>query len=188
MNMRFDGILKSWNDQRGFGFITPKQGGQDIFVHILVFPRDGLQPRPGEALSFQIEVTSDGKKQAVGIRRPQDAAPGLRPKPKPARLGRYTRTIAMLVIVAVGVYGYQTYLHKVAPGNLGQGNLLVVGGEPPPLARTLNVRCDGRTHCSQMTSCSEAIFFLQNCPAVEMDGNHDGVPCEQQWCTSAFSR
>lgn len=43
-------------------------------------------------------------------------------------------------------------------------------------------RCDGRTHCSQMSSCAEATFFLRNCPGVKMDGNNDGVPCEQQWC------
>lgn len=42
--------------------------------------------------------------------------------------------------------------------------------------------CDGRTYCSQMTSCDEATFFLRNCPGVKMDGNNDGVPCEQQWC------
>jgi hypothetical protein len=43
-------------------------------------------------------------------------------------------------------------------------------------------RCDGRTHCSQMTSCEEATYFLQNCPGVKMDGEGDGVPCEKQWC------
>jgi len=43
-------------------------------------------------------------------------------------------------------------------------------------------RCDGRTHCSQMRSCDEARFFLENCPGVQMDGNRDGVPCERQWC------
>jgi negative regulator of sigma E activity len=42
--------------------------------------------------------------------------------------------------------------------------------------------CDGRTHCSQMRSCAEATFFLQNCPNTQMDGNNDGEPCEQQWC------
>ena len=42
--------------------------------------------------------------------------------------------------------------------------------------------CDGRTHCSQMTSCAEAEYFLQNCPGVKMDGNNDGEPCEGQWC------
>ncbi len=47
-------------------------------------------------------------------------------------------------------------------------------------------QCDGRTHCSQMTSCDEAKYFLLNCPGVEMDGNNDGVPCERQWCRSPF--
>lgn len=43
-------------------------------------------------------------------------------------------------------------------------------------------RCDGRTYCSQMTSCNEAKFFLRNCPGTKMDGDNDGVPCERQWC------
>ncbi len=43
-------------------------------------------------------------------------------------------------------------------------------------------RCDGRTHCSQMTSCDEATWFLKNCPNTKMDGDSDGVPCETQWC------
>jgi len=43
-------------------------------------------------------------------------------------------------------------------------------------------KCDGRTHCSQMTSCEEATFFLRNCPGVKMDGEGDGIPCEKQWC------
>lgn len=42
--------------------------------------------------------------------------------------------------------------------------------------------CDGRQYCSQMTSCAEAKAFLQNCPGMKMDGNHDGIPCETQWC------
>jgi hypothetical protein len=43
-------------------------------------------------------------------------------------------------------------------------------------------RCDGRIHCSQMTSCPEAQYFLSNCPGVKMDGDGDGIPCEDQWC------
>jgi hypothetical protein len=42
--------------------------------------------------------------------------------------------------------------------------------------------CDGRTYCSQMTSCAEATYFLEHCANVKMDGDHDGVPCESQWC------
>lgn len=47
-------------------------------------------------------------------------------------------------------------------------------------ARTYS--CDGRQHCSQMTSCEEATYFLRNCPGTKMDGDNDGIPCEQQWC------
>ncbi len=47
---------------------------------------------------------------------------------------------------------------------------------------TNRFQCDGRMHCSQMRSCEEATFFLNNCPNTKMDGNHDGVPCEKQWC------
>ncbi|MBL8355675.1 MAG: excalibur calcium-binding domain-containing protein [Delftia acidovorans] len=42
--------------------------------------------------------------------------------------------------------------------------------------------CDGRMHCSQMTSCEEAKFFLRNCPNTKMDGDGDGIPCERQLC------
>jgi hypothetical protein len=43
-------------------------------------------------------------------------------------------------------------------------------------------KCDGRKYCSEMTSCEEAKFFLENCPGVAMDGDNDGIPCEKQWC------
>ena len=44
--------------------------------------------------------------------------------------------------------------------------------------------CDGRQYCSQMTSCEEAKYFLDNCtdPKPKMDGDKDGIPCEKQWC------
>ena len=55
----------------------------------------------------------------------------------------------------------------------------------PPTASTSSssFSCDGRKHCSQMKSCAEAHFFLANCPGVKMDGDKDGIPCEEQWCT-----
>ena len=42
--------------------------------------------------------------------------------------------------------------------------------------------CDGRTRCPEMHSCEEATWFLRNCPGMKMDGDHDGAPCEDQWC------
>ena len=43
--------------------------------------------------------------------------------------------------------------------------------------------CDGRKRCTQMKSCAEAKYFLANCPSVKMDGDKDGIPCEEQWCS-----
>ncbi|MET1058836.1 MAG: DUF1294 domain-containing protein [Nocardioides sp.] len=37
---RHQGILADWNDDRGFGFITPAAGGPRAFVHVSAFPRD----------------------------------------------------------------------------------------------------------------------------------------------------
>ncbi|MCK4493386.1 MAG: excalibur calcium-binding domain-containing protein [Methylococcales bacterium] len=36
----------------------------------------------------------------------------------------------------------------------------------------------GREHCSQMNSRAEAVFFIRNCPNTKMDGDSDGIPCE----------
>ena len=52
----------------------------------------------------------------------------------------------------------------------------------PTQQRAPRYSCDGRKHCSQMTSCEEATYFLKNCPGTKMDGDNDGIPCEQQWC------
>lgn len=38
--------------------------------------------------------------------------------------------------------------------------------------------CDGRQHCSQMKSRQEAEFFNRYCPNTKMDGDKDGIPCE----------
>jgi len=53
---------------------------------------------------------------------------------------------------------------------------------PAPNAVSIGLSCDGRQYCSQMRSCNEAKYFLANCPGVKMDGDGDGIPCEEQWC------
>lgn len=42
--------------------------------------------------------------------------------------------------------------------------------------------CSGKQHCSQMSSCEEAKFYINNCPNTKMDGDNDGIPCERQLC------
>lgn len=68
--MRFSGTLKSWNDDRGFGFIESTQGGQDIFVHIKAFPAGTGRPSDGQQLTFEVETGENGKKRAHSIQYP----------------------------------------------------------------------------------------------------------------------
>lgn len=53
---------------------------------------------------------------------------------------------------------------------------------PVPSTVSSTFRCDGRKYCAQMRSCAEAKYFLANCPGAKMDGDNDGIPCEEQWC------
>jgi uncharacterized membrane protein YsdA (DUF1294 family)/cold shock CspA family protein len=79
--MRFDGIIKSWNDERGFGFITPFHGDQEIFVHIKAFSSRSATPQVGQAVTFGVELNSEGKKRAKAVKPFQPGVP-LRKRPR----------------------------------------------------------------------------------------------------------
>ena len=51
--MRDRGILTEWNDSRGFGFITPGDGGERIFVHVSAFPR-GRRPLANDEITYEL--------------------------------------------------------------------------------------------------------------------------------------
>lgn len=65
--MRFEGTIKSWNDDRGFGFIEPAQGGQEIFVHIKAFRGLRERPQAAQRVTFQVEIGPQGKKRALNV-------------------------------------------------------------------------------------------------------------------------
>ena len=179
--MRIEGRLTKWNDDRGFGFITPTSGGPEVFVHVSAFPKDGRRPAIGERVTFEIEVDREGKKRATHVFCPDQPAARAQPRPKPRRRsekpGFLGRTIPLVILAGIGFFGYQHFTQRAAP----QAALSAPMPTAAPAA-TESFRCDGRTHCSQMTSCAEATYFLRNCPNVKMDGNNDGIPCEKQWC------
>ncbi len=92
----------------------------------------------------------------------------------------------VLIVAAIGVVAWLGYTRAVGPPTNGTPLRSTVNFDDaaniPATSSVPRFSCDGRTYCSQMTSCAEAEFFLQNCPGVKMDGNNDGEPCESQWC------
>lgn len=177
--MRTHGTLSRWNDERGFGFIAPAQGSAEIFVHISAFPRDGTRPRINELISFETDMGKDGKLRAIRVLRPEHRreAPRQRPRQREERhsSGHLATGITLIIVAALGVLGYSKF-------NEARRRHAAERPEASLQSPASPFHCDGRTMCSQMTSCEEAVYFLQHCPGTQMDGNNDGEPCEQQWC------
>ncbi len=192
--MRIEGTLAKWDDDRGFGFIAPLPSGAEIFVHISAFPKDGRRPAIGERLTFEIELDRDGKKRAKNLLCPDRATVRSTHQPTPHRSNEkpsfISRAIPFAIVLALAFYGYNQYVvHRAANVEIpaSSSESLITAPSNEQLTST-SFRCDGRTHCSQMKSCAEATYFLQNCPNVKMDGDKDGIPCEMQLCTSPISK
>ncbi|MGL4668200.1 MAG: cold shock domain-containing protein [Saezia sp.] len=181
--MRIKGTLSQWNDGKAFGFITPDQKGDHIFAHISAFPKDDLRPKRGEKVSFKIKTDSQGKKQAVKIlylqRQTIDDSSHFLESINRKRSLFWDATILLLILAILGSYFYLKNPDAIS-------NLMGTAPNTKTYEHPKTYRCDGRTYCSQMTSCEEAKFFLRNCPNTKMDGNENGVPCEIQWCTGRF--
>jgi cold shock CspA family protein len=189
--MRFDGTLQEWDDERGVGFIAPR-GATPIAVDSSAFPRDTRRLKIGEALSFEIETGADGRKRAVNVRRAGDrSAHPDRPQPDRANEARRSASrllgnvLIAVALLGVGVYAWMHFEETRDASPTAPAGVVGAPGAPAPTPR---FRCDGRTQCSEMTSCEEARFFLKNCAGAQLDPDNNGVPCEQEWCTGRVGR
>jgi CspA family cold shock protein len=63
------GTVKWFNDQKGYGFIAPANGGPDVFVHISAVERAGLSGlAEGQQIEFETEIGKNGKSAAVNLK------------------------------------------------------------------------------------------------------------------------
>ncbi len=87
--MESRGQLSSWNDQKGFGFIRPERGGEDVFAHISAM-HGARRPVQGDQVLFLSEPDQQGRLRATHIRLDAGLSidePGIRRKPKPHASG-----------------------------------------------------------------------------------------------------
>jgi cold shock protein len=64
------GTVKWFNEQKGYGFIQPDNGGKDVFVHISAVERSGLRGlAEGQKISYEVEADRrSGKESAVNLK------------------------------------------------------------------------------------------------------------------------
>ena len=190
--MFVDGVVKNYNAERGFGFISVDGQIKEVFFHITDCPNRDIEPKQGERFKFRI-VDDQGKSKAQNIVRLDIQSEAERHTPQSRANARKNITqrrnnkksssgsglgmtvIGLLVIVGLIYMLYGKY-QRVQLANQPVATIQQIA-EPTNL-NPINYRCDGRVHCSQMNSREEARWFVRNCPGTKMDGNHDGEPCE----------
>ncbi|HSW12377.1 MAG TPA: cold shock domain-containing protein [Solimonas sp.] len=174
--MRYQGRITVWNEDRGFGFIEWNGGSDKLFLHVSAFTDRGRRPRVGDIVTYEAVKGEDGrfKAEKVGF-----AGAPLRKPAAEASSSRYSFAkplLPVILLTAIGVGAYQRWRPPAAP------DVMPVAAKPVASRADSPYRCEGKTRCPEMSSCAEASFYQRNCPGTQMDGDGDGIPCEDQWC------
>jgi len=79
---KFSGTCKWFNSKKGFGFIAPSGGGDDVFVHQTVIHAEGFRSLgEGEQVEYNTETDSAGKIKAIDVTGPNGEYVKGAPKP-----------------------------------------------------------------------------------------------------------
>lgn len=96
--MRIKGEISAWNEEKGFGFITPDSGGKRIFVHIKEFRSRNQPPKIGQIITYTLGSDKHGRPCAVEATLPSDRIP----KQIKRKSGSLSMVVAVLFIIILG--------------------------------------------------------------------------------------
>lgn len=183
------GKLTTWNDSKGFGFIKSESLDRDTFIHISSLKLMSRKPKVGDFIYFEVEKQPNGKSSAINCR-----IEGVKALHKvdenddhEDKYNLIRNLLSIAIVIVIAAFGYQklsskfegynsSFVNTSSPINSPSSRI-----QPKVIKQTLpthNFSCDGRQHCSQMNSRAEAEYFIRNCPNTKMDGDRDGIPCE----------
>jgi len=203
------GVLFTWKDEKGFGFILPENCDEDIFIHISDFGKISRRPKIGDIIYYHLKTTSSNKGKyrpynatIEGVKFQNGIATANKLKSrnnsvstnakKPKRLSRkpvqkgisfWKMTGRFMVFFIIFVYGISKIKMSSPPtsSQIEVPQMKVPQIETPELSsQSQQYHCAGKVHCSEMDSCEEARYYLHHCTGVKIDGDGDGIPCEQQ--------
>jgi cold shock CspA family protein len=174
--MRYQGKVKAWKDEKGFGFIVPNAGGPEVFLHISSFLQRRKRPSIGDLVTYEISLEEPNRPNAKNVLFVGDRDHAKTTTPFP-------RLLLFVGVLALGFAAYIAYVRLSHPNSTVAASVYKVFFARPALNNHSSFQCTpAKTYCSQMTSCSEAFFHQERCGVTSMDGDRDGIPCEQQWC------
>ncbi len=98
MTKRTPGKITHWNEEKGYGFITPSTGAKEVFVHIRAFKNRHLPPELNQVVLYSLSTDKQGRPCAVKVTRAGEKLPG---NSKPVT-GLFQILIAIGFIAVVG--------------------------------------------------------------------------------------
>ena len=101
------GKVKSWNDDKGCGFIQPMLDGKDIFFHISAFSNSRRRPEVGQIVTYRLGQDASGRKRAESI---SFSADQFSTATKKASGSHFSMVLAPLFLVFVALSGVFTSL------------------------------------------------------------------------------
>ena len=174
--MRVQGRLAEWNYERGFGFVIQNDTRDRAFLHISGLKGREKRPMVGSLITYELTKDNRGRLQA---RNAQLVASER--KPRPVSFGAIAAFLPHLV--AVIAVAYVGYVRLANPNSTISSSVYKIVVARDALRVNPEFKCEPKKNfCSNMSSCAEALFHQERCGVPDMDGDRDGIPCEQQWC------
>ena len=120
--MRYQGKITTWEDEKGFGFVTMNSTGEKAFVHIKSFSNRSKRPAVGDKITYELKMDENNRMRAEDIR--FVSAPTASAKSsKSVLLGSVFINILLfaalvLLIGYVFFYGRHTFISNIAPPSI----------------------------------------------------------------------
>lgn len=121
--MRLVGRISDWNDDKGYGFVTPHDGGTRAFVHVKAFQFGSRRPIDGDLISFEVAKDAKGRANAVNVR---FAGQRIEKRSAPRRIPRRVLgVVALLAVVAAAALQWVPMVVPLIYGVLSGASYLV---------------------------------------------------------------